>query len=65
MPKKNWTQEDLQKAIAEVRHGKTIKGSARKYGMSEAMIRFRTMYRIGFSPTNEQIKDIVKEYLQL
>ena len=25
----------------------------------------RTMYRIGFSPTNEQIKDIVKEYLQL
>ena len=33
--------------------------------MSEAMIRFRTMYHTGFSPTNEQIKDIVKEYLQL
>ena len=38
MSKKNWTQEDLQQAIAEVQHGKTIKGSARKYGMSEEMI---------------------------
>ena len=98
MPKKNWTQEDLQKAIAEVRHGKTIKGSARKYGMSEAMIHYkmkkslsgkmedkqpgrpttlskeeetqlalciRTTCRVGFSPTKEQIKDIVKEYIQL
>ena len=98
MSKKNWMQEVLQQAIAEVRHGKTIKGSARKYGMSEAMIRYktkkslsgetedkqpgrpttlskeeetqlalciRTMCRVGFSPTKEQIKDIVKEYVQL
>ena len=41
MPKKNWTREDLQQAIAEVRHGKTIKGNARKYGMSETMIRYK------------------------
>ena len=41
MSKKNWTQEDLQQAIAEVRHGKTIKGSARKYGKSETMIRYK------------------------
>ena len=34
-------QEDLQQAITEVQHGKTIKGSARKYGMSEAMIRYK------------------------
>ena len=98
MSQKKWMQEDLQQAITEVRHGKTIKGSARKYGMSETMIRYkmkksllgeteekqprwpttlskeeemqlalcvRTMYRIGFSPANKQIKDIVKEYLQL
>ena len=31
-------QEDLQQAIAELQHGKTMKGSARKYGMSEAII---------------------------
>ena len=97
MPKKNWTQEDLQQAIVEVRHEKTIKGSARKYGMSEAMIRYkikkrlsgetedrqlgrpttlskeemqlalciRAMCNVGFRPTKEQIKDIVKEYVQL
>ena len=40
MFKKNWTQEDLQQAIAGVWHGKT-KGSARKYGMSEAIIRYK------------------------
>ena len=34
-------QEDLQQAITEVRHGKTIKGSARKYGMSETMTRYK------------------------
>ena len=96
MSKKNWTQEDLQQEIAEVWHGKTIKGNARKYGMSEAMIHYkkkkslsgetedkqpgrpttlskqeetqlalciRTMCHVGFSPTKEQIKDIVKEYV--
>ena len=45
MFKKNWTQEDLQQAIAGVWHGKT-KGSARKYGMSEAIIRYK-MKKIG------------------
>ena len=45
MLKKNWTQEDLQQAIAEVWHGKT-NGSARKYGMSEAIIRYK-MKKIG------------------
>ena len=98
MSKKNWTQEDLQQEIAEVWHGKTIKGNARKYGMSEAMIHYkkkkslsgetedkqpgrpttlskqeetqlalciRTMCHVGSSPTKEQIKDILKEYVQL
>ena len=97
MSKKNWTHEHLLQTIAEVQYRKTIKGSARKYGMSEAIVLYkmkvywvkwkikqsgwliilskeeekqldlciRTMCRVGFSPTKEQIKDIVQEYVHL
>ena len=38
-------QEDLQQAIAEIWHGKTIKGSARKGVMSEAVIHYKMKKR--------------------
>ena len=94
--KKVWTETDMEMALDEVRRGETIKGTARKYGMSEGLIRHRikrgisseevkapgrptilspeeekrlteciaTMCTLGFSPTKDQIKDLVKEYVE-
>ena len=36
-----WIEADMEKAINDVTHGQSIKGSACKYGMSEGLIRHR------------------------
>ena len=94
--KRNWKEDDMEKAIRSVKLGSSIRKAARDYGMSEAVIRQRmnlqkkglplrvqgrttvlssdtenslakcisTLCRVGFSPTSEEIKDLVADYVR-
>ena len=95
--RKVWGPLEMEKALGEVRSGKSIRGTAAKYGMAESYIRHRlkqlisgdpvnapgrptslkkneeeqlarcigTLCKLGFSPTREHIKNLVKEYVEI
>ena len=90
-----WSEEDNKNALSDVSTGSSVRSAAKRYGMSEGIIRHRiimekegrnligrgktttldketeaslarcigTMCRLGFSPTREQIKELVYEYV--
>ena len=38
---RGYAEKDVEKALVEIRSGKSIRGTAKKYGMSESMLRKR------------------------
>ena len=94
--RKTWSKSDLESALSEITAGNSIRQTAKKYGMTDGILRYKlkqrssgiiansagrpttldsdeekrlaevigTLCKLGFSPTRQHIKDLVKDYVE-